>query len=306
MPEICEVVLTAQYLLSKLKGRHITNIEILSGKYKHKKLEGIDLIEMYSPLEVINIDTKGKFMWFELKNKDTFVYILNSFGLTGEWSFFKSQSDRIVFTISNNDKDNNTYKLYYSDQRNMGNIKITTDKNILDEKLNKLAPDLLKSTYTNQDFVEWTKKFIMASPRRKNMLIVKVLLNQNIDDGIGSGIGNYLVAEILYRARISPCRSIGSLSDEELLTLAQTIKKVLKMCYMSNKTGYMKKLSDFVDIHKVKVKEGKFPNYLPEIPDDEEFSFMVYRKKKDIFENPVCNSKLVNGRSTYWVPNIQK
>ena len=38
MPEICEIVITSQYLISKLKNRYITGIHIVAGKYTKKKI----------------------------------------------------------------------------------------------------------------------------------------------------------------------------------------------------------------------------------------------------------------------------
>ena len=43
MPEIAEVVLTSQYLTTKLKNRYITGIHVTAGKYTHQTLEGKDL-----------------------------------------------------------------------------------------------------------------------------------------------------------------------------------------------------------------------------------------------------------------------
>src|SRR5690554_6221710 len=106
MPEICEVVLTSQYLFTKLKNRYITGINVIAGKYTHTPLQGKELIDKHKPLKIVNIDSKGKFMWFQLKDpqqKD--IYILNNFGLTGEWSFHKSKSDRIIFDIETHPND---------------------------------------------------------------------------------------------------------------------------------------------------------------------------------------------------------
>lgn len=310
MPELCEVVLTAQYLLSKLKNKYITNIHVTSGKYTHTTLKGLELLKEKN--EIIDIDTKGKFMWFTLRDPNgELIYLLNWFGLTGEWSFKTSKSDRITLEIETqptNNELNKKYNLYFSDQRNFGIIEVTKNKSILDKKLDSLAPDFLKSNFSNEQFLEIYKNFIKKYPKKASAPIVKILLEQDVGKGIGSGLGNYLTAEILYRAKISPYRELKSLSDEEILKLSETIKLVVKMCYMTNKTGYMIKMLDFVDIHKEKVIEGIFPDYHPDIPLDTlgNFEFLVYRQKKDKLGNIVQADNIALGRTTYWVKAIQK
>ena len=297
MPELCEVVLTSQYLLTKLKNKFFINIKVISGKYKRNKLLGINYL-INKKNKITNIDTKGKFMWFELKddNNDN-IYILNWFGMTGEWSFEESNSARIMFTLSDNTK------LYFIDQRNFGILQITKDRKILDDKLNTLAPDLLKSNFTIDDFHNWFSDYLIKFPKRKNMKILNLLLKQDIDDGIASGIGNYLSSEILYRAKISPHKLIGDLTNKEIDKLAKTIKIVVKMCYLTNKTGYMELFDDFIDDHMQKVKLGVFPNYHPDIPINNipEFKFLVYKLKEDKYGNKIIAEHIVPLRTTYWV-----
>lgn len=304
MPELCEVALTAQYLLTKLKNKYITNAEIVAGKYKKHELKGINYL-INKKNKIINIDTKGKFMWFELKDEnDRNLYILNWFGLTGDWTFENSSMSRVIFTINN---DNNKTKLYFNDQRNFGILQITHDKKILDDKLNSLAPDLLKTNFSVQQFHKWFTDYLEKFPKRKHIKIVALLMKQDIDDGIVSGIGNYMSSEILYRAKILPNREIGKLTDADIDRLAKTIKMVVKMCYLTNKTGYMQDFEDFVDEHLEGVKKGIYPNYHPDIPlkSVPEFEFLVYKLKKDKYGNPVSTENIIPMRTTYFVKNVQ-
>ncbi|AYV83539.1 MAG: formamidopyrimidine-DNA glycosylase [Hyperionvirus sp.] len=305
MPEICEVALTAQYLLTKLKGRYITGMTVVAGKYTHLALPGGYLIEERAPLKVMDIDSKGKMMWFVLKDKNGGdVFIINKFGLTGEWSFYDDKNDRIVFDVEGGGKK---YKLHYSDQRNFGLLYITDKRSVLDEKVEKLAPDLLKNDFSDEDFVRWVGEYLKVSARRKDVPIVSVLMKQDKKDGVGSGIGNYLSSEILYRAKISPLRKIGDLSRKELKRLAGVIRHVTKLCYMSNVTGYMKKLRRFMKTHAEKVKKGVYPNYHPEINvDNEEFTFLTYGRDEDDLGNPVVSENIDGTRNTYWVPDVQE
>ena len=38
MPEITEVLVTSHYLLTKIKNRYISNLDILGGRYTHQQL----------------------------------------------------------------------------------------------------------------------------------------------------------------------------------------------------------------------------------------------------------------------------
>lgn len=68
MPEITEVLVTSHYLLSRIKNRYISNLKVLSGRYTHQKIEGLDNFEKNLPAKIKDIDTKGKLLWFVLEN----------------------------------------------------------------------------------------------------------------------------------------------------------------------------------------------------------------------------------------------
>lgn len=308
MPEIAEIALTSEILLNYLKNKTLIDIEILSGRYSKNLPVGYDKFKKSLPLKVIDINSRGKFLWFELSNKlsenkkygsktekknyiskkeNKTWYIWNTFGLTGEWyidSKKKMNHCRIILHFKNG------LKAYYSDMRNFGTFKFSTDKKEFDKKIKSLSPDFLKDD-----------NFNLGRIKKMKIPIVKILMDQK---RIGSGIGNYLVAEILYRAKISPKRLGSSLSDDDLKNLEYWIKYTIKLSYVDNHTGYMKNLEKESD--KLKKK-----NYHPDIKLKEKtFKFLVYGKKFDKYNNPVKKDKIVgngkNMRTTHWVPAVQK
>lgn len=305
MPEVCEIVMTAQYLLSKLKNRYITKVEVLSGRYTHQKLEGLDMVEKNKPLKIVDIDSKGKFMYFVLSNNDTRIYLLNSFGMTGKWGFHKESNSRILFVIKDT-KINKTYKLYYTDQRNFGTLKFTNSKSVLDEKLSELAPDYLKTEFTENQYYETFKNFLKKE-KNKSMQLYYFLTEQKKNKSLGSGLGNYLTAEIMYYAKLSPFRSLDSLSKADILRLANSIKYITKLCYINNKVGYMEQFVDFIEKHKKGVLSGKYEDYHPDIKvGNTEFKFSVYGQDKDPDDNPVQQDTSDKDRTIHWVPSVQK
>jgi len=300
MPEITEVLIMSHYLFTKLKNRYISDIDILSGRYINNTIEGLSDFKLNLPAKIKNIETKGKLLWFVLENsiKET-VYLLCNFGLTGEWSFINN-NPRIKFKITNKDKK---YNLYFSDARNFGIIMFTKDKEVFNERINKLARDYIKEPFSDMEYYNEINKFIKEKPKNKDKLLIKFLMDQNKGDTVGSGIGNYIAAETLYCAKLSPHRTIGSLTKEEIIELNQSIKKIIKSCYINNKTDYNN--MKYIEQHKEQIKNGKFPDYLPEIK-FEDFNFNVYRKKLDNKGNKVKPENIITGRTTYWVPAIQK
>lgn len=296
MPEVVEICLFSHYLITYVKNKYITNVDITGGRY-NKGIPNVDVLINAFPLKIINIDTKGKLMWFELLNEKTneIFILLNTFGLTGIWTFDKLKYSDISFKIDNK------INLYFDDQLHYGTFKIT-DKDGLKKKLNELGDDLLKTEFTNSDFL---KK--VQSIKNKNYKIINVLMNQK-KNGLGSGLGNYLTAEILYHSKISPHRKIIDLSHEDILFLSQTIKYILKLCYLTNNIGYMTLFDDYIELHKKQIKKNIFPNYHNdiELEKNDIFKFYVYRQPNDPYGNNVKKEKIMGERNFYWVENVQK
>jgi formamidopyrimidine-DNA glycosylase len=294
MPEVCEVTLTAQILENKLKNKILTKCKILSGRYTKSPPFGWKLFQDNLPYRIKAVRNKGKFLWFSLvcivndNNNDNIdnknkMYIWNTFGLTGGWGFDQARSiksGKFEFELEDG------FKFWYYDVRNFGTMKFDPNKLDLVNKIKTLAPDFLQCD-------DWDLKKITKYHKK----IIEVLMSQKL---IGSGLGNYLSVEILYRAKISPHQMCDLMPQSMLNNLNYWIKYVTKICYMNNHTGYMKYFQGLQDaIPKV--------NYHPSIDlDNAEFQFAVYRQKLDLKGNKVIKEKIIKGRSTYWVPSVQK
>jgi formamidopyrimidine-DNA glycosylase len=128
-------------------------------------------------------------------------------------------------------------------------------------------------------------------------------MEQKKNAGLGSGIGNYLVAEILYDSKISPYMKMIDLFNNKnsIKRLEKSIKYIIKLAFITNKTKYFSMC----------IKKKNLPNYHPDIiiSKNDKFKFKVYRLKIDPFKNPVIGSKIVGygnkKRTTYWAPNVQ-
>ena len=179
----------------------------------------------------------------------------------------------------------------------------------MNKKVNKLAPDLLKTDFNCKTFIKWVNDFRTKTSARSKMILGKILMNQDLQTGIGSGIGNYLCCEILYRAKLSPHRSLHSLTDEDINNLCYWIKYTMKLAYYNNHIKYIEKISDtFIENHRLGILSGNYPDYHNDIKlkESAKFKFLVYQNKEDKYGNIVSADRTINpGRTTYWVKSVQ-
>lgn len=313
MPEVVEVCLTAIFLNSKLKNKNITDIIIHGGRYKRHGMDNLSYFKKSLPIKINKVDSKGKFMWFELSNGQDMIFIMNTFGLEGEWGFTKKKHSNVEFIIQNK-------SLYFTDSRNFGTITITNSEEVFCNKHSSLAPDFLKTDFTNKEFYNRIEDYILDKngnilKSRANKEIIKILMTQNEPASLGSGLGNYLSVEVLYRAQISPHKKMLDLYRDKNLCnkLAQSIKYITKLSFMTADIGYLEhldiKMTGFIKNLRNTINENKKHKYHfhPSVNiNNNVFKFKVYRQKTDSKGNKVKGDKIINGRTTYWVPTVQK
>ena len=282
MPEVVEICLTAIWLNKILSNKILDDIKVLGGRYSRHTLPGLTQFKKHKPFKIEKVDSKGKFLWFQLKNRDNEIYyILNRFGLEGHWGFTKELHSGVEFIIKNNITEKIT-NLYFTDSRNFGTLAITNKLEQLNDEINKLAPDFLKTTFTNQEFHNRIKD-VMYNKSGKltayaNKEIIKVLMDQ---ETLGSGLGNYLAPESLFLAKISPHKKLKEIYENKTISnnLAKAIKYEVKLAYMTAEIGYLEHLEP---------KMERFINKLREyIKKDENHKYnfqpKTKLKKNDIF-----------------------
>jgi formamidopyrimidine-DNA glycosylase len=192
MPEGPEVREYFLYIEPLLREEKITNIEVLSGKYKTKIQ--VDNIERVKEVLILDVLLKGKSIFIKCEKNICITFV---HGMTGYYSEKKEKHSRIVLHLY--DK-----KLYYNDPRNFGTITITITPEGFDKIYNSLGPDVLKDNISYEDFFSKLNK-------KPKLQIGSSLLDQKLI----CGIGNYLRCDILWYCKIHHERTIGSLSEEE-------------------------------------------------------------------------------------------
>ena len=266
MPEGPEVRKNAESLAKRVSGRDISGIEILSGRYGKKPPSGLTLLKNIIPIRVVGVGSHGKFMYWILDDE---LSIWSTLGMTGQWGDKPSDHARIKITL-------NDGEVYFNDQRNFGTIKFVRGKFQLIEKLKSLGPDMLAQDVTNNEFIkklrscdEWT--------------ITKALMDQSIV----AGIGNYIKADSLWLAKISPHRKILDMTDIELGSLNSSIKQVMRESYKSGGAT----ISTYRNFDG---SEGEYNQ-----------RFLVYNQKTDPDGNEIIREITDDKRTTHWCPAVQ-
>lgn len=239
----------------------ILDLKILSGRYLKKPIEGLENLKF--PLIVDRIACKGKFIYWTFKNCDYVLF--NTLGMSGSWSNRPSHA-RVSFSSTSG-------SLYFNDIRNFGTLKICSKKD-LKKKLKSLGPDMLSENVSYHAFVET----IGSKPGKT---LAEVLMDQSVI----SGVGNYLKSDSLWLARLSPHRSVDSLTASEAKNLFDSIRSTIKAAYENGGST----------ISTYKNFDGDVGNH----------RMLVYGNDFDPLGNPVTRETTKDGRTTWWCPSLQ-
>jgi endonuclease-8 len=301
MPEIIEIKLYADFIKKNINKNKLLNIKILKGRYKtHGPFENFKKVNSILPSKIFKIDTKGKFMYIKINNN---YFIGVGLGLTGGWIFKNNNQLKYQHGNTMNRFDSNTTNnyfktvlnnlnvefifengsLYYYDQLSFGTIKIYESQKLIDNKLYKIGIDIMDPTTTNINFIE---------KMRNSVNLKKPIGIVLLDQSVVAGIGNYLRADLLWLTRISPFRHLENITNKELEKLFINIRLLLWSTYNYEKAVELKIITDGL-----------------KLPVDYSNEFLVYNRKKDIYNNKIIKEKLSDGsndRYIYWVPKLQK
>lgn len=166
-----------------------------------------------------------------------------------------------------------------SDARKFAKVELWDTHNLLNsEDLKKLGPEPLDKSFTFEKF-----KKLFKDKRGK---VKQVIMNPEFI----AGIGNIYSSEALWQAKIHPEKNVAKLSEQELKSLYQAIKKVLEL-------GIKLGGESFSDYRKPDGSKGDF--------DTERRAY-----KREGQKCSRCGTKIkrisFGGRSAFFCPNCQK
>lgn len=283
MPEGVEVKLSAEYIKPLIINHRILSAAVTNNsRYASTTPEKFDEFiknitsietNIHGGVNVSNIQTKGKFMYWTFSNN---WYMFCTFGMSGQWSSVRGKHPCLFFTHSTG-TINTLHELVFNDPRHFGTIKFTNNRQDLLEKLNQLGWDPLQDQYSI--YQKWIKSAIQKSSKP----IAQLLMDQSIF----AGVGNYIRAEALYLSKISPWRLGKLLSEVDIDTLCKSIILVMEESYQyqgatiqTYKTAYG--------------EEGRYSS-----------KFKVYGQKTDPFGNIIIKENTPDKRTIHWCPTIQ-
>lgn len=267
MPEGPEAHTMASFLREILNNKNIIEINILDSRHA-KNFASTSL-----PCTVQQVCAHGK-RPIIVTNRGYFMTFLC---MNGRWLSNESSWTRVILKVQD-PTNGREFNLYFDDQRSLGSAFVEyfpTEEGIY-SYINSVGRDLLNNPGSFSDFLSLTRKRFKGSVTTLDTFLLSTKSNCTV--------GNYLKSEILYYARLSPNRTLSSCSDQEIENLFNFSISVSRAAY--SKEGFTMK------------------DYLKPDGSHGMFRCVVYKEKIDP-EGNVIERVVRNGRTTYWVPELQ-
>ena len=280
MPEVCEVAHIVNQIKNLIsENSKLISTEILSGRYKrHGHPQEWDIFNENLPLKWKDINFKGKFIYFTFVNKykDNF-YIWNTLSMSGGWSLRKMKHSHVKFKIK---EKNCVWELFFNDPRCFGTFNVSFHIDEMNNKLNTIGISWLNGNKKSEIGVK-ENEFLKIIEKFPDKNICLFLISQTKI----SGIGNYLLSEILYDSKINPFVLIKDIPKDKLKNLYKSATKIITSSYQLDGVS----LKDYCGIYGEK---GEYQNCL-----------QVYNKKITPNNEKVIKKTGPHKRSIYFVSN---
>jgi formamidopyrimidine-DNA glycosylase len=274
MPETVELRTDADILDFYICNRQLLNLEI-NDIFKNK-CTGYEDIKAFLPLKITKVLSKAKKLFIKLENN---WWIIMTYGMTGSMSLDKGKHSHITFQLEDHYIGYNIF--FYNDPRRIGSFIATNDTTIFEYHATDMAKQIVLGY--KFPFFESIKleEFSENIQKGKKKSLAKLLMDQR---SICSGIGNYLLSEIFYEARLHPDIKCNELSVEKIEELFIACSTVINNSYENHGMS----MSDYINADGVK---GEFQNKLK-----------VYGKEGQLIEGKIIKMKKgSHGRNIWYV-----
>lgn len=261
MPEGPETLQQVDFINSLFKGG-VTNYELIQVKKITTRFR-FDVNDFKTALDqsVINITCKGKFYFLHFGGG---VDVVCHQGMKGKWSDVQNSNSHVEFAFMRhdaNDDDGSSIVLLYFNNVRLGDFQVYVNKSDHVAHIkNSLAGDFIGEHQINIE--TFLRNFDQFTHRKR---LRDILFDQH---GVCSGLGNYLIAEIMYEMCLHPEAKAGTLTKVMRVQLFETCQNIVR---------------GFYDKSRRKV---------------------VYGHEMDPLGN-VVEQKTVGGRTAHWVPKVQ-
>jgi formamidopyrimidine-DNA glycosylase len=259
MPELPEVHGYKTYIDATALHQVITSIDCRDERLL--KQPRVEFDRHLLQQQLIATHRIGKYLFIETTGEKVLVL---HFGMTGRPNYYKDPKDRprfghLVLSFENG------FHFAFENKRKFGwwNLTDSIAEFKAEHKLSDDARDL-----KFDDF--------MRSIDGRKTDIKKIIMDQSV----AAGVGNWMADEILYQAKIHPAKKLEHMSEQEIETVFNAMKKVIEVA-IKNEAHYR-----------------DFPEHF----------LMHFRKEgATCFHTGVAIEKMkVGGRTTYYSPEWQK
>jgi formamidopyrimidine-DNA glycosylase len=220
MPEIVEVYTDATQLDFYLSNRQLLSVKFCNDLFKNK-CKGIEELNNALPLKIERVMSKAKKIFIKIEN----WWLILTYGMTGKTSTEKRKHSHIEFTMSNSWVGFNTW--YYENVRRFGIVEAGNTEEFFNSHINDMATQFVLG-YDYEGFEKLSPKQFLSAIKNCNTFLAKALMDQR---SIGSGIGNYLLSEIFYDAKLDPDIRCKQLDNDQLKQLWKSIHKIINMSF---------------------------------------------------------------------------
>lgn len=237
-------------------------------------------VEALKGRTITDVGRKGKYWWLEF---DGFPWVYGHLGMSG-WIRQVGTESRRLHSHGDAPLDDQEGRprflkllievegggaVAFTDGRRLGRLWLGTTP-AEDPAIRKLGFDC---------YDELPKPKELFAILQKRKAPIKAIL---LDQGIFAGVGNWIADETLYQARINPKRLGNSLTEKEVTKLRNALHDILKLAVEVD-ADYHKFPESWMFVHRWGGSKGS----------------------EMIDGNPIVR-ETVGGRTTAWVPKVQK
>lgn len=280
MPELPEVETVRRIMRRVLQGKRIRSAKVMPDEIVCSGCPPESFQERLEGSIVREVGRKGKFWWLEF---DDAPWLFGHLGMSGWIRELGGPSKRLHShgEAPLDDADGNPRflkmlieaedgsRIAFTDGRRLGRLWLAEAPH-LDRQIQRLGPDVFEDLPSAEELY---RKLSKRKPAIKAVLL---------DQSLFAGVGNWIADEVLYQSRIAPQRSASSLSQEEVARLRESIVQVVG--------------------HAVEVGADH-----KRYPDTWMFGNRWGGKRgAEEIEGRKIARETIGGRTTAWVPEVQK
>uniref|UniRef100_UPI00404A8F99 bifunctional DNA-formamidopyrimidine glycosylase/DNA-(apurinic or apyrimidinic site) lyase n=1 Tax=Candidatus Planktophila sp. TaxID=2175601 RepID=UPI00404A8F99 len=223
MPELPEVETVRRGLVSLVKGYKIVTAHNLHPRAL--KPESIAPLKSIQGAKIIDLNRRGKFLWFVLDRPQVLVAHL---GMSGQFLIHQQGHPRAKHVRAQFDltKQMRKRELVFNDQRTFGWVSVEETIDGVPSSAQHIARDPFDSQFDLQETID---KFA-----KRKIKIKTALLNQEIM----SGVGNIYADETLWRAKIHPEISTADLSKKKIAAIIGYATEVMSEAIEQGGTSF--------------------------------------------------------------------